>query len=145
MQSLFKKISNIFACNTLHITLPFGNTLFLSIFFIPVIVLLFEFGFRIIPLSHSILIPSIDRKISYAEIDLKFARLSKKEKITEINCVLLGNSMMDFGVNPEILNDQHNIVGITNPMCFNFALEAMMPETSFAIAEILNDRLDCTP
>jgi hypothetical protein len=127
---------------TLQIAYPIGRTIFLSILFIPIILLVLEGVFRIIPISENVLIPSIDSEINYPEIDLKLSRLTTIQKEKSINCLLLGNSMADFGLDPEIFNNQPNISGIKNPACFNIALESIMPETSSVLAEVLITRVN---
>ena len=134
------KNKTFFSYETLKITFPFGKAILGAILLFPILLLLMEGFFHVIPIPEFILVPTIDRKINYPEIDIKFSRLVAVEKEMEINCFLLGNSMVDFGLNPSIFNSQPKLMGLRNPGCFNMALEAMMPETSFDIAKLLSVR-----
>lgn len=136
------KIRNIFSFETLKISFPFGITIPVALLIFPFLLLVIEGLLRVFPISETVLVPSIDRVINYSEIDIKFSRLAAMGKEKKINCFLLGNSMVDFGLNPSILNSQSKLWGIQNPSCFNMALEAMMPETSSEIAGILKKRFN---
>jgi hypothetical protein len=103
----------------------------------PFLLLSIEGLIRIIPIPATVLVPTIDREINYPEIDIKFSRLNEAQRGKKINCFLFGTSMVDFGLNPSILNSQSKLMGVDNPSCFNMGLESMMPETSSELAAIL--------
>ncbi len=114
-----------------------GRALILSLFFIPLIFLLMEGLFRLIPVPAPVFVPTIDRELNYPEIDIKLSRLSILEQDNDVNCFILGSSMADFGIDPKALNRLSSMRGTKDPVCFNMALKAMKPELSARIAGIL--------
>ena len=136
------KIRDFFSFNTLEISFPVYKTILAALLLLPLFLLTIEFLLRLFPIPESVLIPSFDREINYPEIDIKFSRLAAVERTKKINCFLLGNSMVDVGLDPLILNSQSDLLGVENPACFNMGMSAMMPETSTVLADILNKRFN---
>lgn len=116
---------------------PIGKTLVFALLFIPVFLLAAECLLRIITVPSSLLVPSIDRELNYPEIDIKLSRLSTLKDRENVNCFLLGSSMVDFGIDPSFFNRQSDVMGVKKPVCFNMALKAMKPEIYARIADIL--------
>jgi hypothetical protein len=136
------KIRKWFSFVTLKISFPIGITILVALLIFPLLLLTMEGLLRLIPIPESILVPSIDREINYPEIDIKFSRLAALERERKINCFLLGNSMIEVGLDPYFLNNQPNLLDVQNPSCFNMGLSNMMPETTVVIADILKKRSD---
>lgn len=132
----------IFSTRTLSVSFPFGKTLLFALLLCPLLLLLLEVIAQFLPIQNTPFVPSYDRKINYPEIDLKLARFISHPRGREINCLLLGNSMVDFGTNPTIFNSKDELQNIKQPICFNFALEAMMPETTSKLAKVLIKKND---
>jgi hypothetical protein len=50
--------------------------------------------------------------------------------------------MVDFGINPSTINSQAILKDGLKPVCFNMALEASVPQTTLAVANIIMKRAD---
>jgi hypothetical protein len=134
------KLKNLFPFETLKITLPAGKTILAAVLILPFLLFILEGLLRVIPIPASLFVPSIDRELSYPEIDIKLSRLSAIERREPVDCFLLGSSMIDFGVDPTELNLQPRLMDSEEPVCFNMALKAMKPEVMAKIADILIKR-----
>jgi hypothetical protein len=134
------KIKNFLSFDTLKITFPIGKTILFALLIFLILPIAIEGLLKVIPIPEYILVPTYNREIMYPEMDIKLSRLSSIEIKKKINCFLLGNSMVDFGLNPTILNSQPILRGNRYPVCFNMAQEFMMPETTSEFANILNKR-----
>jgi hypothetical protein len=134
------KTKDFFKPHTLKISYPFGKTILGALLILPILLIGVEIILRLFPFPETILVPTIDKEINYPEIDIKFSQLAKIEKKTKINCFLLGNSMIEVGLDPAILNNQPELFGVNAPNCYNMGLSNMMPESSSEIAGILNKR-----
>ncbi len=73
----------------------------------------------------------------FPELDVKLQRYFKEK---EFNCVFLGSSMVDTGIEPrlfeELLNNRFN----TNYRCFNFGFSSSMVEVSGSILNTIQYR-----
>lgn len=74
------------------------------------------------------------------EIDSKMALLDSYNRQGVVNCVILGDSMVDYGINPKVL--QSEILKDTGQdyRCFNFGLRWNTNQTSATLAEVLSRR-----
>ncbi len=133
------RIPSFIKWNTLKLEFPFGKTILFAILLFPIFLVLLEVAFRIIPLKESVLVPSIDGGIGFPEIDIKFNRLETAYDDNKINCFISGDSTVDFGLNPVFFNKEE-ILGVNNSVCFNMALEGMMPETTASLINMLNKK-----
>jgi hypothetical protein len=134
------KIKDIFPFQTLKISFPIGKTILYALLIFPLLIAAMEGLLRIIPVPESVLVPSFNKEINYPEMDIKLLRLAELENKKKINCLFLGSSMVDFGLDPSIFNRESSFAGMQNPVCFNMALRAMRPETTAEITSILIKR-----
>ncbi|MHC1784636.1 MAG: hypothetical protein AB9891_18090 [Anaerolineaceae bacterium] len=95
---------------------------------------------RIIPVPESVLIPTITKNINYYELDIKLSRFDALNIDEDINCLLLGSSVVDYGLSPSVLNKQLADAGMQDPVCFNMGLRGMPSETTSEIASIIVKR-----
>jgi hypothetical protein len=79
---------------------------------------------------------TLDQNINYPEMDIKYQEFELQNKIKNFDCIVLGNSMVDYGISPMEINTYQLQPKIPRPNCYNFALEAMMPETSSIMAKV---------
>jgi len=75
--------------------------------------------------------PSPSISSSFPELDVKFQRLWK---YGSPNCLIIGSSMADTGINPAIFEDLVNKKYNTNYRCFNMGFSSSMVEVSAAVA-----------
>jgi len=131
------KISSIVKFETLKITFPFGKTLLSAIVLFPTILLGIEFLFRNTNLYADLPPPTLNSKFNFPEIDVKYQIFESRNKVEKFDCLLLGNSMVDYGIDPDEIKTYKLSNNSIRPNCFNFALEALMPETSSILAKAL--------
>jgi len=134
-------MKKLFSFHTLNIHSPFGRTFLAALLFIPIFLVSFELFLRLVPIPAELFVPTVDRELNYPEIDIKFSRLADLERSVKVNCIFLGSSMADFGMDPVFFNRESQVMGVKEPVCFNMALKAMKPEAVARIAPILVDQL----
>jgi hypothetical protein len=78
--------------------------------------------------------PSPGIAYAFPEVGLKFKRYYK---LGEVNCLFFGSSMVDVGLNPEILEQRLNQKNSKQITCMNFGLSAAMVESSSLISQTL--------
>lgn len=135
-------MKKLFSFRTLQIRQPFGRTLLAALILIPLIIGLLEVVLRVVPVPAALIVPGIDRELNYPEIDIKFARLTDLNREVKVNCFFIGSSMADFGIDPDYFNNQPEVPGTRDPVCFNMALKAMKPEVVSKITPILASQYD---
>ncbi|NMB58739.1 MAG: hypothetical protein GYA12_06200 [Chloroflexi bacterium] len=130
-------MKKLFSFETLKIHLPIGKTLTAVLFFIFLYLGLLEAGLRLIPFPAAFFVPGIDRELNYPEIDIKLSLLTELQRGGNVNCLLLGSSMVDFGLDPIYINQKSAIASLEDPECFNMAMKAMKPEAVAKITPIM--------
>jgi hypothetical protein len=78
--------------------------------------------------------PSPALSFAFPEIGLKFKRYFQQE---HVNCMFFGSSMVDAGLDPQILSSILNKQAERNIKCMNFGLSGSMVETSGKVAQTL--------
>ncbi|GAP20367.1 hypothetical protein [Leptolinea tardivitalis] len=129
------KLPDIFRFDTLKIKLPFGVLLIYCIVLFPVVLFILEILLRYTNLQANLPPSTLDQKINYPEMDVKYQEFEFQNKVNNFDCIFLGTSMVDYGISPSEINTFQLQTNIKRPNCFNFALEAVMPETSSIIAK----------
>lgn len=81
--------------------------------------------------------PSMDS--TFPELDVKFQRFWKSEGI---NCLFLGSSMVDTGLEPRFFEERINKKLGTNYKCFNFGFSSSMVEVSGSIGNTIQNTTD---
>ena len=135
-------MNKLFSFETLRIHFSHGRAAAAVLFFVLLFLGLLEICLRIIPVPPALFVPGIDRELNYPEIDIKLSLLSDLRRGGRVNCLLIGSSMVDFGLDPVFLNQQSAITGLQNPECFNMAMKAMKPEAVAKITPILVEKWD---
>ncbi len=130
-------MKKLFTFETLKVHLPAGKALAAVMFFILLFLGLFEAALCLIPVPPAVFVPGIDRELNYPEIDIKLSLLTDLQRGGNVNCLLFGSSMVDFGLDPVFINQQSAIAGLKDPECFNMAMKAMKPEAVAKITPIL--------
>ena len=113
------------------------KTLLISIIALMVFLLAGECLFRLEPIQALLPAPSIGQSNRYPELEIKLQRLNELVKSKQINCFLVGSSMVDAGLNPEILSPALADLNDKQYQCFNFGLSGAMVETSSTIVDLL--------
>jgi hypothetical protein len=134
MKTAFMKISRVFTFETLRIKLPFGKTVLMGAIIFPLIIAGLELLFRSSQIYTKLPPPTVIGNINYPEIDVKYQIFESENSRRKIDCLFLGNSMVDLGIAPEVVFPD-NKPGNDPPNCYNFGMESMMPETSSTIAK----------
>lgn len=81
--------------------------------------------------------PSMDS--IYPELDVKLQRFWKAK---DINCLLLGSSMVDTGIDPVLFEERINKKLNSNYRCFNFGFSSSMVEVSGSIGNTIQNTSD---
>jgi hypothetical protein len=92
---------------------------------------LFEGALHIPGLVHILPIPSPSVESHYPELGVKFQRLFQ---VKEINCLFIGSSMIDAGLDPVIFEKGLDTARGGKNSCFNLGYAGMQTEASTAIA-----------
>jgi hypothetical protein len=122
--------------DTLHIQKPFGQTLLLTLAFFPLLLGVFEIFSRTLLAAPSLPPPSVGS--TSPEFEIKIERLNDWiARNGPIDCILLGSSAMNGGIDPVALSQAYaDLTG--NPlMCFNFGLSSLVGEPAGPIAHML--------
>lgn len=129
---------SIFQPRTLQLkTFSFKTSLY-TVIIILLILLAAEGVLRIKWVQGWLPAPSIGKEDSYPEIDIKLQRLNTLIQSETVNCFLVGSSMVDAGIDPEILSLTLNDSGQNSYHCFNFGLSGAMVETTATIVDFLS-------
>ncbi len=108
----------------------------LVIFFLALYIFLFEI-FSSSPYIFSLIeYPSPSMDSIFPELDVKLQRLWKSE---DINCLFLGSSMVDAGLEPVVFEDSLNSRLNTHYKCFNFGFSSSMVEVSGSIGNFFQN------
>ncbi len=128
---------SIFEASTLKIKSISFKTILFSLFCLFLILIGYELILRIEGIRSQLPALSIGQIDRYPELDIKLQRLNELSKTETINCFLVGSSMVDAGIDPQILSLELSKSSGTNYHCFNFGLSGAMVETSVTIMEFL--------
>ncbi len=133
-------MKKLFTFETLKVHFPIGKAFTAVLLFVLLFLGSLEICLRIIPIPPALFVPGIDRELNYPEIDIKLSLLSDMQRSERVNCLLIGSSMVDFGLDPVYINRQSAIAGQQDPECFNMAMKAMKPEAVAKITPILVEK-----
>ena len=134
-------MTGLFSSDTLHIKFPFGKSILIALVLIPVIIAAMELALLWVPVPETVLLPTLDGNISYPEIDIKLFRMGFWDDTQNVNCLIMGSSMVDYGFDPSTLDGKEGFAGLKEPHCFNMALRGMRPKTNSSVAAILQKRV----
>jgi hypothetical protein len=108
-----------------------GMTLFFLLAFLGV----FELALHSSTLIRVLPFPSPSLESRFPEIGVKFERIFQ---VKEINCLFIGSSMVDAGLDPIIFEQGLAKENGRNNTCFNMGLAGLQTEASTAIANTLS-------
>jgi len=125
--------------NTYQLTKPLHTPVTRALLFVGLCILALSFlthGISQLPLSASLpprtldtRNPEFNAKINYLEA---FARRHGK-----VDCLLLGNSHIDYGLNPAIITETYKTATRREIHCFNFGLASLTADTTAPLARML--------
>lgn len=121
---------------TLRLNRPFGQTIALATSIFALLLGAAEVFARSDIFRAPLTAPSMGTR--HYEFGPKFAQLemiSKEEG--KINCLILGSSMVDLGIDPEVIASTFKEQAGQEIRCFNFAIDALPAAGAAALAEIL--------
>jgi hypothetical protein len=118
--------------------IPYKPFLFTCIFLL-LIVGIIEVTVRIKPVKMLLPAPTIGKEIRFPEIDIKFDLLQDRLIEAPIDCFLVGSSMVDAGIDPQILMTELHQSN-NGYRCFNFGLSGGLGSTSGVIARFVTQQ-----
>jgi hypothetical protein len=120
----------------LQIKLPMGQTFVLAILILMTVWGVSEAAVRIFLIGTGSPAPHIGSL--NAELDIKLSMLDAlEEQKGQIDCIFLGSSQLDTGVDPEVFSRQFEENVGFEPVCFNFSLATLTASPAGVFAEIL--------
>ncbi len=111
----------------------FQSLCWISLFFI-IYLSIFEFLSSTPLIYHFIKYPTPSMDSIFPELDVKLQRFFKEK---EFNCIFLGSSMVDTGIEPRLIEESLNNRLDTNYRCFNFGFSSSMVEVSGSIVNTI--------
>jgi hypothetical protein len=128
LKEIRKKISGL--------GLPSPKSQGMTFLFILAFLGIFELALQSNTLIRVLPFPSPSFETRYPEIGVKFQRLFQ---VKEINCLFIGSSMIDAGLDPVIFEQGlEKVTGVKNT-CFNMGLAGVQTEASTAIATTITN------
>ncbi len=121
---------------TLKLNKPFGQTLLLSLIFLPLLTGSFEGLTRVVNPDKFVPPPSVGSESP--EFDIKVDRLNRlTNREGDIPCILLGSSMVNGGIDPVQLATSYAEATGEAITCFNFGLSSLVGEVAGPMAELI--------
>lgn len=134
-----KKAKRKLQQGTLRITLPIGQTLTQSLFFLLLILGAGEIAARTDYFQSLFIAPGVGSQHRQFEIQLeRLNRIFRKHG--GVDCIFLGNSMVWMGFNPVVFSHAYNEKSGEDLLCINFGVDGLSAAAAGPLAEILVDK-----
>ncbi len=125
---------------TLVLSLPLGKTIGMAAILAGLLVGLTEATFRNPNVQKSLPLPSLGSGHSEFEYELAAVQ-ALQTKLGRIDCLFMGSSMPDYGINPEVFAQAYQTETGQAIVCFNFSLEGIRAYTVGGLARLLANDL----
>jgi hypothetical protein len=121
---------------TLNIRKPFGATLVLGVVFMLLIAVIFEIAARNDAVRNALPAPGLGSPHRQFEIQVERLRV-RAAKDGNPDCIILGNSQVLRGINPDMIEKEYEDVTGKAVTCQNFGIRGTSPLTANILADIL--------
>lgn len=123
---------------TLQLSRPAGRVFFRALLILVIFLAGFEILLRLLVGSGLIINPG--PSTNNADLNTKLPLLDKLAAETHIDCIFLGSSMTNDGIDPEVFSQRYAELSGRQLTCFNFGVGWLTGEVAGGLSRILVDR-----